>query len=114
MKAAHPDFEKKYLSVQNNILRQKKSYPLDYIKCIPLIYHSEYVDNSQAEKFERENFFKNFVMRRIIDIRIQKKKPRLTDIVKLMSKIDKNNHKAKQDFKNRFLALYNDSEKEHR
>ena len=49
---------------------------------------------------------KNFVMRRLIDIRIQKRKPKLSDIMKLTRALDMSNPKVKEDFKKRFLALY--------
>lgn len=55
---------------------------------------------------KRENFMKNFVMRRLIDIRIQKRKPKLSDIMKLTRALDMSNPKVKEDFKKRFLALY--------
>jgi hypothetical protein len=45
-------------------------------------------------------------MRRINEIRMAKKKPRLTDILKQMKGKDLQDPKAKEDFKKKILALY--------
>ena len=50
-------------------------------------------------------------MRRLIEIRIQKKKPKLSDILKLMKQRNLTNPKVRDDFKKRFLALYEDDNK---
>lgn len=50
-------------------------------------------------------------MRRICEIRIIKKKPRLSDILRIMKSKDLSNPKVKEDFKNKILALYDDSVK---
>jgi hypothetical protein len=50
-------------------------------------------------------------MRRIIEIRIIKKKPRLTDILRIMKTKDLSNPKTKEDFKRKILALYDDDVK---
>ena len=73
LKQAHPDFEKKYLSFQNNILKQKKSYPLDYIVDMPKEYAVMMAGRGRVKSedaLKRENIMKNFVMRRLIEIRI--------------------------------------------
>ena len=62
---------------------------------------------------KRESIMKNFVMRRLIEIRIQKKKPKLSDVMKLMKQRDLSNPKVRDDFKRRFLALYEDSVPKH-
>jgi len=38
IKTQHPDFEKKYLSFQNSVLRSGKSFPLDYIVNMPIVF----------------------------------------------------------------------------
>ena len=50
-------------------------------------------------------------MRRIIEIRIIKKKPRLTDILRIMKTRDLSNPKIKEDFKKKILALYDETVK---
>jgi hypothetical protein len=49
-------------------------------------------------------------MRRINEIRMVKKKPRLTDILKTMKGKDITDPKAKEDLKKRILALYDNEE----
>lgn len=61
------------------------------------------------DTLKRENIMKNFVMRRLVEIRIQKKKPKLSDVLKLMKQRDLSNPKVRDDFKRRFLALYEDN-----
>jgi len=41
IKFSHPDFEKKLLSYQNNILKLKKTFPLDYIMNLPKEFRVE-------------------------------------------------------------------------
>ena len=60
----------------------------------------------------RRNIIKNIVIRRIIEIRIHKRKPKLNDILKLMKQRDLTNPKARDEFKKRFLALYDDDRKQ--
>lgn len=51
-------------------------------------------------------------MRRIIEIRMIKKKPKLTDLLKMMKGKDLTDPKVKADFKNKILALYDESEQQ--
>lgn len=47
-------------------------------------------------------------MRRIIEIRILKKKPRLNNILKMLKGKDLKDPKVKEDFKRKILALYDE------
>jgi hypothetical protein len=60
--------------------------------------------------WRRENTFKNVIMRRIIEIRQIKRKPKLTDMLKMMKGKDLSDPKVKEDFKRRLLALYDGSD----
>lgn len=76
----HETMEKKFLRFEKEILKEKKSYPLDYIMNLP----EEAVEVDRESKYEeirRENIFKNVVMRRLYEIRILKSKPKLKDLV---------------------------------
>jgi hypothetical protein len=42
----HEEMEKKFLKFQKQILKEKKSYPLDYIMNLP----EQYSGNAQSEK----------------------------------------------------------------
>ena len=48
-------------------------------------------------------------MRRVIEIRMIKKKPKLTDLLKMMKGKDLSDPKVKADFKRKLLALYDES-----
>lgn len=72
----HEEMEKKFLKFQKQIFKEKKSYPLDYIMNLP----EKSFGNAQSEKYEeynRENIFKNVVMRRLKEIRELKAQPKL-------------------------------------
>jgi hypothetical protein len=61
----------------------------------------------------RENIFKNVVMRRVLEIKIMRKMPKLGDVLKKYHEI-KVKHKgdekaAKEDFRKKFLALYDEN-----
>lgn len=49
-------------------------------------------------------------MRRVIEIRIIKKKPKLTDVLKMMKGKNLSDPKVKEDFKRRLFALYDEEE----
>lgn len=49
-------------------------------------------------------------MRRVNEIRLIKRKPRLTDMLKMMKGKDLSDPKVKADFKRRLLALYDEGE----
>lgn len=89
----------------------KQTFPVDYVMSMPTAFR-EIKNNKQQEGiWARENIFKNLVMRRIIEIRIIKKKPRLTDILRIMKTKDLSNPKTRDDFKNKILALYDETVK---
>lgn len=72
----YEEMEKKFLKFQKQIFKEKKSYPLDYIMNLP----EKYFGNAGPEKYaeiNRENIFKNVVMRRLKEIRELKAKPKL-------------------------------------
>mmetsp|Transcript_3429 Transcript_3429/g.2416 ORF Transcript_3429/g.2416 Transcript_3429/m.2416 type:complete len:95 (+) Transcript_3429:433-717(+) len=69
---------------------------------MPLLFQKK----KQKSILNRENILKNVVMRRIIEVRIQKKKPKLSDVLKIMKQKDLTNPKVREDFKKKFLALY--------
>ncbi len=106
IKQTHPDFEKNLLSYQNNILKQKKTYPLDFFVSVPkelrVLSYNDHSDNY----FKRQNILKNVVFRRIIEIRILKRKPKLSDILHLMKLRDMSNPKVREEFKRKLLNLY--------
>eukprot|EP00344_Euplotes_crassus_P002433 CAMPEP_0197017436 /NCGR_PEP_ID=MMETSP1380-20130617/79541_1 /TAXON_ID=5936 /ORGANISM="Euplotes crassus, Strain CT5" /LENGTH=261 /DNA_ID=CAMNT_0042444533 /DNA_START=2404 /DNA_END=3186 /DNA_ORIENTATION=+ len=73
----HEDLEKKFLKFQKQFFQENKSYPLDYIMNLP---ESHFGQDEVQEKYaaiNRENIFKNVVMRRIKEIREIKAKPKL-------------------------------------
>jgi hypothetical protein len=66
----------------------------------------------QEGVWRRENIFKNVIMRRINEIRLVKKKPKFTDMLRNMKGKDLSDPKVKADFKKRMLALYDDEVEE--
>ena len=88
------------LSFHQKILRQEKKYPLDYIMQVPSTVST--LDDAQER---RENRFKNVVMRIVIDIRDRKKKPKLSDFLKVY-RTKKSEPTAKVEFQRKFLLLY--------
>jgi hypothetical protein len=93
-------FSTKVLAYQNRILKMEKRYPLDYIMRVP-----QRIEEIDDEQVKRENQLKNVVMRIIIDIRDRKKKPKLTDFIKLY-RTKKNIPGAKAEFRKKFYLLY--------
>jgi hypothetical protein len=89
----------------------KSTFPVDYVMNMPKVFRKEKNNKLQEGIWARENTFKNLVMRRICEIRIIKKKPRLSDILRIMKQKDLSNPKVKEDFKNKILALYDDTVK---
>lgn len=75
---AKQGFHTKVLGFHQKILRQEKKYPLDYIMQVPKTVST--IDEGQAH---RENRLKNVVMRIVIEIRDRKKKPKLSDFLKV-------------------------------
>lgn len=77
----HDDFKRKMLSYQNQILKLEMTYPLDYIVNVPREFQKEKIYSEAALK--RDNAFKNAIMRRVIEIRLEKQKPKLSDLLKM-------------------------------
>ena len=66
------------LYFQNKILKLEKKFPLDYIAKMP-----KTIGDVTDDMATRENFLKNFVMNIVIQIRERKRRPRLTDFMKV-------------------------------
>ena len=78
VKKDHLDFERKLGFYQNEILKRKLTFPLDYIMNLPTEYRDNLISQEEQEGiWRRENIFKNVVMRRLLEIRREKKKPKL-------------------------------------
>lgn len=108
MKSIHSDFEKTLLSYQNNILKLKKTYPLDYVVHIPDEINQEHYYDFPDAHLIRLNILKNVIFRRMIEIRVLKKKPKLSDILRLTKMRDMTNPKVKEEIKRRLLSLYDE------
>jgi len=76
----HEDMEKNFLKFENQILKEKKSYPLDYIMNLPEKYFGK-ANKEKYDEINRENIFKNVVMRRLYEIREIKSKPKLLHLI---------------------------------
>ena len=93
----HEEMEKKFLKFEKQILKEKdKSYPLDYIMNLPKEMFEEGELTEKYKGIHRENVFKNVVMRRLYEIREQKAKPKLKDLL-----LQQLNNKNISDFKAR-------------
>lgn len=72
------------LTYQNNLLKLNKPYPIDYVIHIP----KEIMQNVYQSKgltlatFKRMAIVKNVIFRRILEIRLMKAKPKLSDLIK--------------------------------
>jgi CRP-like cAMP-binding protein len=77
---SHETMEKSFLKFEKDILKEKKSYPLDYILNLPDKYF-EMAGPGRHETIKLENVFKNVVMRRLYEIRELKAKPKLKDLL---------------------------------
>ena len=86
---------------QNKMLRITKKYPLDLMHMMP--------KNSrhQEGRKERENILKNVVFSIIIEIRLEKKKPKLPDILKVFQ--GKNSPEDKELIIQKLKLLYSGS-----
>jgi CRP-like cAMP-binding protein len=101
---SHDDFKRKMLSYQNQILKFEKTYPLDYLVAVPKEFQENNIYSEVALK--RDNAFKNAIMRRIIEIRMEKLKPKLSDLLKMFEGKDLSNPKEKEALKKRIYDLY--------
>jgi len=108
VKSTHIDFEKNLLSYQNNILKQKKTYPLDFRVNIPYELKIQNYFEQTEDHIKRQNLLKNVVFRRIIELRVLKRKPKLADILRLMKMRDMTNPKVREEFKRKLLNLYDE------
>lgn len=115
--------QKKLLTYQNELLKTNLVYALDYVVIIPRDLMEKYYKpkNLTLETFKRMTRMKNVVMRRVLEIRQEKAKPKLTDLInEYMGKIDdprltpeqreQKRIEKRNQLKKKLLALY-DNEK---
>lgn len=107
---SHDDFKRKMLSYQNQILKFEKTYPLDYLVAVPKEFQKDKIYSEQALK--RDNAFKNAIMRRVIEIRVEKQKPKLSDLLKMFEGKDLSNPKEKEALKKKIYDLYENQEQD--
>lgn len=89
------------LYFQNKILKLEKKFPLDYIMKMP----KTIAEGTTDDMSKRENALKNVVMNIIIEIRERKKRPKLTDFMKVYQS-KKHEPNAKELFQKKFRLLY--------
>jgi len=84
--------QKKLLTYQNELLKSNLVYALDYVVIIPRdIMDKHYKQkNLTLESFRRMTRMKNVVMRRVLEIRQEKTKPKLSDLLSELTVPDKN------------------------
>jgi len=97
-----PVFEKKFLSYQTKILNTGKQFPVDYMLKVPKINIINR-ELTTPERISRMVIFKLAVMRRIQELRIQKSKPKLSDLLK---ELKKGGPVQRMEVKRKILALY--------
>ena len=117
--------QKKLLTYQNELLKTNLVYALDYIVIIPRNIIEKYYKpkNLSIDSFRRMTKMKNVVMRRVIEIRQQKAKPKLTDLLNQYLGKDKDKDSdpslteeqrnqlkvdRRNQLKKKLLALYDD------
>ena len=105
-----PIFEKKFLTFQTKVLNTGKQFPVDYLLKVPKM---SIIDPqiTTKDRIRRMGLFKLSVMRRIQELRIEKSKPKLSDLLK---ELKKGGPVQKMEVKRKILALYefDDEEKE--
>ncbi|CDW81634.1 UNKNOWN [Stylonychia lemnae] len=115
--------QKRLLTYQNELLKTNLVYALDYVVIIPASIMDKHYKpkNLSLESFRRMTRMKNVVMRRIIEIREQKAKPKLQDLLSHYLGKDKNQDPSLTDeqrkqiradnilkLKKKLLDLYDD------
>lgn len=70
-----PELKKRLMLYQNKLLRQKSKH-LNYIEALPQDVHKEAFNT-----IRRENILKNVVFIRILEIREEKRKPKLSQVL---------------------------------
>jgi CRP-like cAMP-binding protein len=75
-----PALGKRLMLYQNKLLRQKSRH-LDYIEQLPKGVHPEAYNSVR-----RENVFKNAVYKRILEIKEEKAKPKLGQVMEMIKK----------------------------
>ena len=100
MQDEYKDLQKRLMMYQNKMLRQKSRH-LDYIEKLPEGVHREAVNSVR-----RENVFKNVVFQRLLEIREEKRKPKLGEILTLINKSFKGGTVNKDFVINKIKLLY--------
>lgn len=104
-----PLFERKLLSHQMKILNSGKQYPLDYMRRL----HPDFINSNQKmtlpEVNDRANLMRLLVMRRLTEIRQERAKPRLTQ---LLLQLRNGSIKTKVIIRKRIQDLYEYEPKE--
>ena len=117
------DPRKRLQKYQINVMKEKRGYPLDYIVGIPPIHQMKYYEERgmHADNFAKFCKAKNAVMRRIVEIRQMKAKPKLPALLlelrdprlKNDKFTDEEKEMIKQEKRDRLrtkiMALYSDS-----
>ena len=80
----NPDMEKAFLKYQKETFSEAKTYPLDYIINNVKAKQESYYTQQQQMKWKLINILKNVVMRRIVEIKANKAKPKFHEIVKIL------------------------------
>ena len=104
----HEDVKRKMLLYQNQILKFGVSFPLDYLVNVPREFQKDKIYSEAALK--RDNAFKNAIMRRVIEIRLEKQKPKLSDLLKMFEGKDLSNPKDKLALKKKLYDLYEEQD----
>lgn len=81
LQETHPKFEKKILIFTNNLYKLNKQYVLDYI------IHSN--STSEQAKIKRRSILKNIIAIKIQEFRAIKRKPKLSELLKILRGKDK-------------------------
>jgi len=90
--------ERKFMMVQNSILKQKHRFPLDYIVQVPkLLRPRKYKRKAYDEVLKRRNLLKNVVYLKLLHIKSVKSKPKLKDILQRFRQIREEDLPNKKD-----------------
>jgi hypothetical protein len=101
-------FERKLLSHQMKILNQGMTFPLDYMRSIHEDYMTPLEAGTLPEIAERDTLFKQLVMRKVIETRIEKAKPKLGMLLKGL----KGGLRQRMETRQKLLDLYECDEEE--
>jgi CRP-like cAMP-binding protein len=102
-------YERKLLGHQMKIFHTNKHYPLDYIKRVHEDFMTPVESSIFPEEEARKSMMKLIVMRKIYEIRMEKAKPKLGQLLKGL----KGGLRQKMEMRKKILELYlnDDAEK---